>query len=314
MVCYVSQYGSWIRSLILHFAFCIRGLYAELLHVPDRVVDPALAGGVIVGRQTHPGLAVGQGQAVDTVGVDVVLEGHPRVGQGRGVEEGVLDGHRAVVEGVPDEGGGRGLVYVKLHREVVRAVGVLAGVAAEGVDGAAVGEGIGGDDGVAEDGGGGAVDALGGLTAINTQSLADHGVVPERPAHGGAVTARREARDEDIVGIHEILVGVLADVLDRQGGLDQRGIVEGVLLDGVAQDEDVQTRGEVLERHGLGLPLGEELVAAAGADDDGAAGGDIQLGVGIVDVGGEGTVGITGIQNKGFGSHGGLLSGEDLLA
>jgi hypothetical protein len=36
--------------------------------------------------------------------------------------------------------------------------------------------------------------------------------------------------------------------------------------------------------------------------------------VGIVDVGGKGTVGITGIQNKGLGSHGGLLSGEDLLA
>ena len=130
-------------------------LRLKLLHVPDRIIDPSLAGGVVVGRQTHPGLAVGQGQAVDTVGVDVVLEGHPRVGQGGGVEEGVLNGHRAVVEGVPDEGGGSGLIYVKLHREVVRAVGVLAGVAAEGVDGAAVGEGIGGNDGIAEDGGGG---------------------------------------------------------------------------------------------------------------------------------------------------------------
>ena len=49
------------------------------------ILDPALAGGVIVGRQTHPGLAVGQGQAVNAVGVDVVLKGNACVGQGRGV-------------------------------------------------------------------------------------------------------------------------------------------------------------------------------------------------------------------------------------
>ena len=72
--------------------FVSQRLRFELLDVPNGIIDPALAGGVVVGRQTHPGLVVGQGQAVDTVGVDVVLEGPPRVGQGRGVEEGVLDG------------------------------------------------------------------------------------------------------------------------------------------------------------------------------------------------------------------------------
>ena len=95
------------------------------------------------------------------VGIDVVLEGNPCGGHGVGVEQGILNRHGAVVEGMPNEGGRGGSIYVELQGEAVGSLGARAGVAAEVVDGAAVGKGTARDDGIAQHRGGGAVDTLG---------------------------------------------------------------------------------------------------------------------------------------------------------
>ena len=102
-----------------------------------------------------------------------------------------------------------------------------------------------------------------------------------------------------------ICLGVLADVLDHQRGLDQRCVVERLFLHRVAQDEHVQTCGEILKRHRFGLAVGEKLIAAAGTDDDGTARGHIQLGNVVVDVCIDDTIGITLVKNEGIVNHNG---------
>ena len=272
--------------------FCILSL--KLGDVTDGILDPYRAN---VGDQigtAAPGLLVAKAQTVHTRGEYVVLEGHACGGHGICIQKAVLDRHNGVVKGVPDERGCGGCIHVQLKGVAVSTRSTLAGATAEAVDGATVCEGATADNGVAEDGCGGTVDALGSLATVNAQCLADNGIVPQRAAHSREVTACREARNEHVLGVNVVLLRMLADMLNGQSALDQGSIVCRILHDGILQNEHVQTCGEILQSDGLVLTLGEELVAAAGADDDGTASGDDQLVVDIMDVSCQGAIGKTG--------------------
>ena len=100
-----------------------------------------------------------------------------------------------------------------------------------------------------------------------------------------------------------VLLRILADVADSQRRLDQRGAVMCLVLNGVIENKHVQSGGEVLQRDRFRLAVGEELVAAARANDDGAANRDIQLRRGSVYIRDYGAVRVFWGQHEGFGSH-----------
>ena len=85
------------------------------------------------------------------------------------------------------------------------------------------------------------------------------------------MTAGGESGDEHIVRVDQEAFRVFAHIPDRQRGLDQRGIADGVGTDGITQDENIESRGKVLQGDRFRLAVREELITAAGADDHGAA-------------------------------------------
>ena len=112
-----------------------------------------------------------------------------------------------------------------------------------------------------------------------------------------------EPGDEHVTRVDMVLLRILADVADSQRRLDQRGAVMCLVLNGVIENKHVQSGGEVLQRDRFRLAVGEELVAAARANDDGAANRDIQLRRGSVYIRDYGAVRVFGGQHEGFGSH-----------
>ena len=157
----------------------------------------------------------------------------------------------------------------------------------------------GGDDRVAEHGGGRLPDTVGSIAHGGKHG----GILPHGSAAGGNVSAGGEPGDEHVTRVDMVLLRILADVADSQRRLDQRGAVMCLVLNGVIENKHVQSGGEVLQRDRLRLAVGEELVAAARANDDGAANRDIQLRRGSVYIRDYGAVRVFWGQHEGFGSH-----------
>ena len=206
----------------------------------------------------------------------------------------VGDGDGLVVGGVEEEGGRGGGVDLGFVGEGEAERGVVLAVAEEVGDGAGVGDGaVKGEHAVAEDheigSGGGAVDGVGGGGVA--------GIVVGAGG-GGEVTSGGEAHDADAGGVDGVGVGAVAHEADGALGiLEGDGVAVAVAAEAVVEDVGGDAEG-VEEAGGLDafVVFGETAVAAAWADDDGAAVGEggiggVEVEGGLVFFGGAGGLG-----------------------
>ena len=192
-------------------------------------------------------------------GEDVHLGGNASAAQGGGHQQRVLHGDGPVLPGVPEEGG-RGLGS---HHRVQRMRGVdgqflRAGQVAEA---ALVGKLAAGDHGVAKHHGVGA-HLLTGIAAFGHEGR----VMPADAQMARGMPAGGEAHDGDGGGIGCVLLRMGAHPGHCGRNVHQGGRMP-VGRNAVPYHIGVETHGGKCQCHGLRLPGGQVLIAAAGADD-----------------------------------------------
>ena len=181
----------------------------------------------------------------------------------------VGDGDGLVVGGVEEERGRGGGVDLGLVGEGEAEGGIVLAFAEEVGDGAGVGDGgVEGEHSVAEDHEVGA-----GRRPVRGVSGGGVAGVVVGAGGGGEVASGREAHDADAGWIDAVGGGAVAHQAEGAlGVLEGNGVAVAIAAEAIV--EDVGGDAEAVEEAGwldAFVVLGESAVAAAGADDDGAA-------------------------------------------